>query len=154
MKGRGKFFKIRDDGTSPAFLNTYAVVITYILITIFYIKEFQCLAEDQRQDGVYCLNLFITNYGVSTITYVLGVCVQNFAIVKKGDDMFSEIAWLLGLCIVYSILYALFIPRPYGLNIFLTVFTLFLVFYASNCVYKISETGQAKDNNMDYRGIT
>lgn len=153
MKGLG-IFKFRDDGSNPAFLNTYAVIVTYFLISVFYVIQFRSLTPEQQQDWKYSLNLLIDAYGVSTITYVLGVVAQNFATIKKGSSLFSTNLWLLFLCIAYFVFYALFVPRLYGLNIFLALFTVGIVLYASHCVFKIAESGQAKHNSMDYRGIT
>lgn len=147
-------FKFRSDGTNPAFLNTFAVFITYTLILVFYIKQVLVLPDEMRQDVEYCFNLLIDSFGVSTITYVLGVIVQNFAAVKKGDSVFSQNSWLLFWCILYIVIYGLFIPRPFGLNIALAIFTVFIVGYASRCVFKTSESGQAKPNKMNKKEIS
>lgn len=142
-------FKFKSDGTSPAFLNTFAVLITYVVISLFYIKQVQVLPPEQREDIAYCMNLLMDSFGVSTITYALGVIVQNFASLKKGDPVFSSNSWLLFWCIIYIVAYGLFIPRHIGLNIFLAVFTVFMVILASRCVFKTSESGQAKSSKID-----
>lgn len=147
-------FRFKSDGTNPAFLNTFAVFITYALILVFYIKQISVLPVEMQQNLEYCFNLLIDSFGVSTITYVLGVIVQDFAVVKKGDVVFSQNSWLLFWCVLYIVIYGLFIPRPFGLNIALALFTIFIVGYASRCVFKTSESGQAKPNRMNRKEIT
>lgn len=144
---RTKVFKPIDNGESPVFQNTLVVVITYVLIALFYAKQLISLTEYERTWEV-ALNMLVDAVGVSTITYILTVVFQSLPAVA-GTNTVSLDIWLVVLCFVYAFLFGVFMPRPVILNIVLCFLTAFAVWAAAYCVSKTVESGQTGDNIIE-----
>lgn len=150
MEAQNHIFKFKAKEGDPAFFNTVTVVVTYMFVIIFFFKQVSSICDATMTSEMY-LDKFVDAIGVSTFTYVFTAALP-MQVNSNGTSMFGTNVWMLVLNVIYIILYSLFIPRCFCLNIGLCLFTLVLVFglsYAITNTYRSLESGQANDHSME-----
>lgn len=139
----------RKEAVSPAFLNMVTILLMYGVILLFYAQKMREFGPGNRGPEIW-MDTLIEAVGISTFTYVLPAAIQNFQ--RRENKLIRNSILLLIFDILYVLIYALFPPRPFFLNIILCVCTIVLVLWTSLMIYGASKSltsGQAMGHMIE-----
>lgn len=130
------------------FLNAAGIMVTYVVILIFCIK--QVSEQTGNHSAEIWLKAMVDAVCISTFTYIFTQAINNLAIGETAKTFKVNICMLIA-DIPYILLYGVFKSRPFFLNILLCVYSVCLVllaFYSIHLTVKKQESGQADDHTM------
>lgn len=130
------------------FLNILSLAGTYIVIALFCIK--QVSGQSGEHSLEMWLNAIVNAVCISTFTYNFTQTINNLALDRKRRTLRLN-AGMLVAGVVYILLYSLWGATVFWLNVFLCVYTIFLVILPSwslHRVIKTQESGQDSGHTM------